>query len=64
MDGQDVQRRVGDPRRNARTREGIEELRRGQRPPLGGSAQDCLKAGRDPERKFEPLRRGEGGEQG
>ncbi len=57
MDGQDVQRRMGNPRRRAQLREGLEGLRRGQQPPMATSAADCRKAATDPERKFEPLRR-------
>ncbi|WP_372623515.1 hypothetical protein [Falsiroseomonas sp.] len=57
MDGRDMQRRVGGGRRRAQERQSIEALRRNQAAPQGGSAADCLKAGRDPEKKLEELRR-------
>jgi hypothetical protein len=57
MDGQDLQRRA--PARHP-ARRSIEALKRGQRPPETGTAADVLRAERDPERKFEPLRRAAG----
>lgn len=59
MDGSDLHRRVGDPARRP-PREALETLRRNQQPPKGGTAEDCVKAARDPDRRFETLRR-EGG---
>jgi hypothetical protein len=60
MDGRDLERRVGAASRNRRSRAEIETMRRNQQPLHGGTAEDCLKAGRDPERKLEALRRGAG----
>lgn len=60
MDGRDMQRRVGGAARRAQERHSIELLRRNQGRPQGGSAAECLKAGRDPGWKLEPLRRGAG----
>lgn len=60
MDGRDLQRCIGEARRGSAPRQGLAALWRGQGPRAGGSAEECLKAGRDPERRFEPLRRGLG----
>ncbi len=57
MDGSDMQRRIGPAQRQARRRAEWEALRRDQRPPKAGSAEECLKAARDPERRLEPMRR-------
>jgi hypothetical protein len=61
MDGHDMERRVGKARRRRARRAGIDALRRNHQPPPATTAQDCLKAGRDPERRLEPLRREIGG---
>jgi hypothetical protein len=61
MDGQDMERRIGQARRRRAPRTGIEALRRNHQPPQPATAQDCLKAGFDPARRLEPLRRGIGG---
>jgi hypothetical protein len=61
MDGHDMERCVGKAGRRRAPRAGIEALRRNHQPPQGTTAQDCLKAGRDPERRLEPLRREIGG---
>jgi hypothetical protein len=55
MDGRDLQRRLG--LRNRPARESLEALRRNQAPPKPGSAADCLRAGRDVEKKLEPVRK-------
>jgi hypothetical protein len=60
MDGRDMQRRVGGGRQRVQGRESMEALRRNQGAPQGGTAEECLKAGRDPEKKLETLRRGLG----
>ena len=62
MDGNDLHRRVGGARRRAQERDSIEAMRRNHAPQNTTSAEDCLKAGRDPERKFEDMRRGQGEE--
>ncbi|WP_170984885.1 hypothetical protein [Roseomonas sp. AR75] len=56
MDGSDLQRRMGDPSRRP-PREAMEALRRNQQASQGGTAEDCLKVARDPEKRLEPLRR-------
>lgn len=61
MDGRDLERCVGTVSRRRRPARGIDTLRRNQQPPAGATAEDCLKAGRDPERRFEALRRVTGG---
>jgi hypothetical protein len=60
MDGRDMQRRVGASRRHAQERDRTEALRRNQAKAQPGTAEECLKAGRDPARKLEVLRRGLG----
>lgn len=59
MDGRDLQRRIEGMRRGTATRRGMAELWRRQRPPAEGSAEECLKVAMNPERRLEPLRRGE-----
>jgi hypothetical protein len=56
----DLQRVVEQIRRGAPTRRSLDQLRRGQQPDATTSAEDCLKAGRDPARVFEPMRRHQG----
>ncbi|MDB5316266.1 MAG: hypothetical protein JWO26_2232 [Rhodospirillales bacterium] len=56
----DLQRVVEQLRRGAPTRRSLDQLRRGQQPGATASAEDCLKAGRDPARVFEPMRRQQG----
>lgn len=63
MDGWDMERCVGKASRRRAPRAGIEALRRNQQPMQGATAEDCLKAGRDPERKLDELRRDAGGAQ-
>ncbi|PWS34065.1 hypothetical protein DFH01_27445 [Falsiroseomonas bella] len=61
MDGRDMERCVGKASRRRAPRAGIEALRRNQQPIRGATAEDCLRAGRDPDRKLEKLRRDAGG---
>ncbi|MBR0653690.1 hypothetical protein [Plastoroseomonas arctica] len=56
----DLERVVEQLRRGAPTRQSLEALRRGQQPEATASAEDCLKAGRDPARVFDPIRRQQG----
>ena len=56
----DLQRVVEKLRRGAPTRQGFATLWRQQQPSLGASAEDCVRRGRNPERKFDPLRRRQG----
>jgi hypothetical protein len=60
MDGRDLQRCIAGARRNPKVRESLAALWRAQRPLAGGSAEECLRAGRDPLRRLEELRRGFG----
>lgn len=60
MDGRDLQRRAG--RANRAARAGIEALRRRQAPLRAGSGEECARLARDPERRFEPLRRAQSSE--
>jgi hypothetical protein len=60
MDGRDLQRCISGARGQPRTRQGLSELWRAQRPPSGSSAAECLKIGQDPLRRLEALRRGFG----
>jgi hypothetical protein len=55
MDGTDMQRRIASARRQARLRAEWDHLRREQRPRDAGTAEDCLKAARDPDRRPEPM---------
>ncbi|WP_270936208.1 hypothetical protein [Falsiroseomonas oryzae] len=64
MDGTDLQRRIGGKTRRPHPELALESLRRQQRPPAGGTAEDCLKVARDPERRLEPLRRNAGARDG
>jgi hypothetical protein len=57
MDGRDVERRTGDARRTRQVREGLAALWRNRPAQRRTSAADCAKAARDPERKFEQLKR-------
>lgn len=56
----DLQRVVENLRRGAPTRAGLATLWRQQQPSEAASAEDCVRRGRDPERKYEPLRRRQG----
>lgn len=56
----DLQRVVETLRRGAQTRQGLATLWRQQQPSLGASAEDCVRRGGDPERKFDRLRRRQG----
>jgi hypothetical protein len=58
MDGHDVERRVGNARRTRQARDGLALLWRNRAAQRRTSAEDCVKAGKDPGRKFEPLKRG------
>jgi hypothetical protein len=60
MDGTDLQRRIGEAQKARSPRKTAEAQRRNQGNPSGATARDVLKAGRDPTRKFEALRRGLG----
>ncbi len=60
MDGSDLARRMAPALRARRPRQDWEALRRNQRPLQPGTAADCLKAARAPERRFEPQRRAAG----
>jgi hypothetical protein len=55
MDGTDMQRRIASAKRQARRQADWEQLRRDQRPPEAGSAEECLRAARDPDRRPEPM---------
>ncbi|MES2713594.1 MAG: hypothetical protein V4653_18595 [Pseudomonadota bacterium] len=55
----DLQRVVQQLRRGAPTRHSLEELRR-QQQTIPGSAEDCMKLGRDPDRVFAPMRKTQG----
>jgi hypothetical protein len=56
-----MERCVGKASRRRAPRAGIEALRRNHQPLRGATAEDCLRAGRDPGRKLEALRREVGG---
>lgn len=56
----DLERIVQQLRRGAPIRQGFAALWRGQQPGNGASAEDCVRRGRDPERKLEPMRRQQG----
>jgi hypothetical protein len=60
MDGRDLARCITGARWHPNLREGFTALWRAQRPLAGGSAEECLRAGRDPLRRLEALRRGFG----
>ena len=60
MDGRDLHRCIEGARRGMMPRRGLASLWRDQRPPAAGTAEECLKLARDPDRRFEPLRRGAG----
>jgi hypothetical protein len=56
----DLERRVGWARQGAPIRRSLAALWRRQQPPMPASAEDCLRAGREPLRRLEALRRGSG----
>ena len=56
----DLQRVVQQLRRGAPTRASFATLWRQQQPSEAASAEDCVRLGRDPERRLEPLRRRQG----
>lgn len=60
MDGHDLERRMGPALRRRRSHQDWEALRRDQHPPEAASGMDCLKATRNSDRRFEPLRRAAG----
>ena len=53
----DLQRVVQQLRRGAPTRASFATLWQQQQPSQAASAEDCVRRGRNPERKFDPLRR-------
>jgi hypothetical protein len=60
MDGMDLRRRVGWSAFEVKTLARAAMLRRRQPAQSSATAADCMKLGRQPERRLEPLRRGQG----
>lgn len=60
MDGTDMQRRIAEAQKARTPRETAEAQRRNQGRTEGATARDVLAATREPERKFEPLKRAMG----
>ena len=60
MDGMDLRRRMGWSAAEAKTLARAAVLWRLQPSPAAATAADCMKLGRQPERRLEPLRRGPG----
>ena len=60
MDGDDLERRIGRLRADARALSRLAPLWRGKPPAASATAADCAKNARDPLRRLEPLRRRSG----
>ncbi|TDH61275.1 hypothetical protein E2C06_17355 [Dankookia rubra] len=60
MDRMDLRRRLGWSAAEAKAAARAAMLRRRQPAQAPVTAADCLKLGREPERRLEPLRRGQG----
>ena len=60
MDGDDLERRIGRLRADARARSRLAPLWRGKPSAASATAADCAKNARDPLRRLEPLRRRSG----
>ena len=60
MDGTDLRRRMGWSAAEAKTLARLMMLQRRQPRLTPVTAADCLRLGRQPERRLEPLRRGQG----
>jgi hypothetical protein len=60
MDGKDLRRRMGWSAAEAKTLARAAVLQRRQADQAPATAADCMKLGREPERRLEPLRRGQG----
>ncbi|WP_128079992.1 hypothetical protein [Roseicella frigidaeris] len=58
MDGRDLRRRMGWMRAEAAARRQAAPLRQRQPQLAPVTAEDCVRLGREPERRLEPLRRG------
>jgi hypothetical protein len=60
MDGTDLRRRLGWSAAEAKAEARAAMLRRRQPAQAAGTAADCMRLGREPERRLEPLRRSQG----
>ena len=60
MDGTDLRRRMGWSAAQAKALAQSTVLRRRQPDQAPATAADCVKLGREPDRRLEPLRRGQG----
>ena len=60
MDGMDLRRRMGWSAAAAKREARVSALRRRPRSLAPVTAADCVRLGREPERRLEPLRRGQG----
>ncbi|NOG71245.1 hypothetical protein [Roseicella sp. DB1501] len=60
MDGSDLRRRMGWTQAEAAARRRAAPLRQRQPQLTPVTAADCVRLGREPERRLEPLRRGSG----